>query len=181
MVPRGLSKRYATALFNSAIKSGKEKALRDEAMGFRQLLLDNKAFRNFLLSPQVLTRDKKDIIKSTLNKSSDLLVRFLLLIIDKKRFILVEDIIEAYNYLVEHHEGILEVRAITAIELDPVLERKVIGKLERETSKTIRLKPEVDPSIIGGMILIMEDKIIDGSIRYSLEKLRRDLDAIRIA
>ena len=87
MVPRGLAKRYATALFNAAVRLGIEETVRDEAAGFCSLFRENGNFRSFLLSPQVLTSDKKDLIdKSFGGRASELLVHFLQLLIDKKRF-----------------------------------------------------------------------------------------------
>jgi F-type H+-transporting ATPase subunit delta len=181
MIPRGVAKRYATALFNAALKANIADDVHTEALGFRTLFADNPSFRNFLLSPQILTKDKKDFITATLKgQASDLFVEFLLLLIDKKRFPFVEQIAEGYTYLYERHKGILEVKAITAVALDEAMRRKAIDKLARETNKDIRLVPIVDPEIIGGMILVMEDKIIDGSIRFRIEKLKRELDEIRV-
>jgi F-type H+-transporting ATPase subunit delta len=181
MIPGGVAKRYAIALFNTALKSNAVDEMYEETTGFRTLLADQPSFRNFLLSPQILTKDKKDLIEKTLRKRvSDLFVRFLLLLIDKKRFPYVEEIIDGYVYLYERHAGILEVKAVTAIPLDDTMERKTIQKLEQETGRKIRLNSVVDPKIIGGMVLVMEETIIDGSIRFSLEKLRRELDEIRV-
>lgn len=180
MMPRGIAKRYATALFNAAVKAKIEDQVHEEAKGFRKLFEEQPAFRNFLLSPQVTTKDKKDLIGTLRGQLSELFVQFLLLLIDKKRFFFVDDIIEGYGYLYERHKGILEVKAITAVPLDDIMRRKTVDKLERETGKTIRLSPVVDESIIGGMILVIEDKIIDGSIRFRIEKLKRQLDEIRV-
>jgi F-type H+-transporting ATPase subunit delta len=181
MIPRGVAKRYATALFNAALKANIADDVHAEASTFRKLFSENPSFKNFLLSPQILTKAKKDFITATLKgRASDLFVTFLLLLIDKKRFPFVEDIAEGYSYLYERHKGILEVKAITAVPLDESMTRKTITKLEQESGKRIRLVPIVDPKIIGGMILIMEDKIIDGSIRFRIERLKRELDEIRV-
>ena len=181
MIPRGVSKRYATALFNAAKKAGVLERVNEEASSFRALMAGNADIRTFLLSPQVLTKDKKDVIKATLeNRATDLFVQFLLLLIDKKRFNFVEDIAEGYNYLYERDQGILEVKVITAIPLEDHLKKKTIDRMSEETGKRIRLIPRVDPEIIGGMILVMEDKIIDGSIRFRMEKLSRELAEIRV-
>ena len=182
MIPRGISKRYATALLNAALKSNIAGEVNEDAIGFRKLLTDHPDFKNFLLSPQVLTEDKQDIIKTALEgKASDVFLRFLLLLIDKKRFPFIEGIIEAYGALFEKHEGLLEVKVITAHELsDDGLIADVRKKLESQTGKKIKLVPSVDPKIIGGMVLIMEDKIIDGSIRFKMEKLKRELDEVRV-
>ena len=87
---------------------------------------------------------------------------------------------EAYRSLYEKEKGIVEVRTITAIPLEDALKEELIRKLEARTKKTIRIKPEVDPDIIGGMILVMEDNILDGSIRYKLEQLKRRLGESRV-
>jgi F-type H+-transporting ATPase subunit delta len=97
------------------------------------------------------------------------------LLIEKKRVMFVEEILEAYRYLYEKHKGIIEVKAITAVPLDEALSTKLRKTLEDQTKKTIRLTTEVEPEIIGGMILKLEDKVIDGSLRYELEQFKRHL------
>ncbi|MDH3217267.1 MAG: ATP synthase F1 subunit delta [Candidatus Krumholzibacteria bacterium] len=180
MIPRGIARRYATALFNAALKANVSDEIHEQTQHFRGLLRKDSACKNFLLSPQVLTEDKKDLITAIRSQTSELFVQFLLLLIDKKRFQHVEEIIDGYKHLYERHQGILEVKAITAVPLDQPMKQKTIDKLASETGKKIRLSPTVDPDIIGGMIVIMEDKIIDGSIRFRMEKLRRELDEIRV-
>jgi len=181
MIPRGIAKRYATALFNAALEAGVVDDVNNDTAGFRRVLSANPSLQGFLLSPQVLTNDKKSVIENTLKgQATDLFVDFLILLIDKKRFPHVEEIIDGYENLYERHQGIVEIRAITAVPLDENLKQKTIGVLEERLGKKIRLAAEVDPEIIGGMILVMEDKIIDGSVRYQIEKLMRELDEIRV-
>jgi F-type H+-transporting ATPase subunit delta len=181
MVPRGIAKRYATALMNAALKLNAADDINGDAAAFRRLLADNPALKDFLMSPQILTEDKKAILEKALKgRANEMFVQFLHLLIDKKRFWFVEEVLDGYGYLYERHKGIVEVRAITAISLDERLKQKTIEKLEQETGKKIRLTEEVDPKILGGMVLVMEDKIIDGSIRFRLEKLVRKLDEIRV-
>ncbi len=181
MIPRGLSKRYATALFNAALKTGVADQVDAEAKGIRAVFKEHPALKTFLLSPQVLTKTKHDVIKTVLKgKTTDLFTDFLLLLVDKKRFSFVEEIAEGYTYLYERHKGIVDVQVTTAVPLDEPLQRKTIATLERQTGKKIRLVAVVDPRIIGGIVLVMGDKIIDGSVRFRMEKLRRELDAIRV-
>ena len=181
MIPRGIAKRYATALFNAALEAKVLDEVNEDAAAFRKVLSDNPSLRAFLLSPQILTEEKRSVIENTLKgRATDLLIRFLDLLIDKKRFPHVEEIIDGYRSLYEQHQGIIEIRAITAIPLDESLRSKAIRILEERLGKKIRLTEKVAPEIIGGMILIMEDKIIDGSIRHQLQKLMRELDEIRV-
>ena len=181
MIPRGLARRYARALLNAAVKEGNLGDVFQDATGFRQVLADNPRFQHFLMAPQTLLREKKDILEATIGgKASKLFSQFLLLLLDKKRFSSVNEIIEAFEWLYEQHEGIVEAKVTTAVELDKSMTEKLRKKLETETKKKIRLMTSVDEGIIGGMVVTIGDKIIDGSIRYQMEKLKRDLDEIRI-
>jgi F-type H+-transporting ATPase subunit delta len=181
MMERGVALRYATALFNSALKSGLVDDVHEEMTTLKNVLEENITFFNFLLSPQIRTENKQELIDATLKGSaSDLFVRFLHLLVEKKRMPFIKDITEEYHHLYEKHKGVIEARVITAVPLDETTERKVIDKLQAETKKEIRVVSVVDPGIIGGMIIKLEDRIIDGSIRFRLEKLRRELDEIRV-
>jgi ATP synthase F1 delta subunit len=179
MIPRELAKRYATALLQAALKADVASRVSEEVRGLRKMFEKDPAFKNFLLSPQVLTEEKKRALDAVFKgRLSDLLLNFLNLLIDKKRFLFVEEIAAAFIQLYEKHEGILKVKVVTAVPLEEAARSKLIDKLESETKKKIRLSPTTDPEIIGGMVLIMEDKIIDGSVRHHMEKLKRDLDEI---
>jgi ATP synthase F1 delta subunit len=181
MIPRGIAKRYATALFNAALKAGISDKIETDVATVRVALKDHPSLRSFLLSPHILTDDKKDVIRNIFKgKVSELFLAFLIMLIDKKRFASAREIAEGYTYLYEQHNGIIDVQVITAVPLDPPLHKKTISTLEARTGKKIKLSPAVDPRIIGGMILIVDDKIIDGSIRFRMEKLRRELEAIRV-
>lgn len=181
MMDRGVSSRYATALFNSALQQNIIDDVHEQMMTIKKVVETNKRFFNFLVSPQVRTEDKHDILDSTLKgNASDLFVRFLHLLVDKKRILLVKEIADEFHELYEDHKGVLMVRVTTAIPLDEAMERQVIDRLRAETGKDVRIDTAVDPGIVGGVILQFKDKIIDGSVRFRLEKLRRELDAIRV-
>jgi len=181
MIPGALAKRYATALFAVARERGRLEEVRGDFQGIVDLLDSNRRLFNFLLSPQVRTEDKKEMLESTLRgQVEDILADFLELLIDKKRFDHVREIFTAFVDLYEDYVGIVEVVAVTALPLPEDLERKMVAKLESQLGKKIRLSKEVDPEIIGGMVLRIENKVIDGSVKYSLEKLRRNLKQVKV-
>jgi F-type H+-transporting ATPase subunit delta len=181
MILRGIAKRYAVALFNAAVQQDIAEQVQEDLASVDNLMKENPEFRNYLLSPQVLTEDKKQLLVDTLaERSAGLLIKFLLLLIDKKRLEHTGEIAEAYTYLFEQLQGILEAKVVTAVPLDGELEQKTIEKLEKETGKTIRLTKTVDPDIIGGMIVVLEDTVIDGSIRHQLDSMKKSLGEVRV-
>jgi F-type H+-transporting ATPase subunit delta len=57
---------------------------------------------------------------------------------------------------------------------------KVIARLEKRSSLSVRLEEKVDPSVIGGAVVIMAGQIIDGSIRYGLNRIKEQLTRVRV-
>jgi F-type H+-transporting ATPase subunit delta len=181
MIPSGIAHRYATALLNSAVAKKIAGEINDEFSALCEIFSKNASLKGFLLSPQVLTKDKRDVLEEIFKgRSTQLFLDFLQLLITKKRFPFVEEIAESYKSQYEKHEGIIEAKLITAVPLDEDTKNKAVQRLEEETNKKIRIVPITDSSIIGGMIIIMEDKIIDGSIRYQLERMKKDLYETRV-
>ncbi len=181
MILSGVAKRYAVALFNAAVGQDIADQVQDDLSSFTTLLETNPSFRGYLESPQILTEHKKQLVVDALgDRTAGLFIKFLLLLIDKKRLQHTEEIADAYRQLFEQLQGVLEAKIITAVELDAELEQKTLEKLEKETGKTIRLKKTVDPDIIGGMIVVVDDDIIDGSIRHKLDKMKKSLGEVKV-
>jgi F-type H+-transporting ATPase subunit delta len=181
MILSGVAKRYAVALFDAAVKQDIAEQVQEDLDSFVGLLRVNRQFTGYLKSPEILTEHKKQIILDALGeRTSGLFVKFLLLLIDKKRLVNILEIADAYRQLFEQLRGILEARVITAVDLDADLEQKTIEKLEKETGKTIRIRKTVDPDIVGGMIVIIEDNIIDGSIRHKLDQMKKSLGEVKV-
>lgn len=181
MIRSGIAQRYAKALLQASLGTGTADEVFNDTENLLALLSQNPRFRNFLLSPQVATEDKHALLdKSLQGRASKLLVEFLHILVDKKRIMFVADIAEAYRDFYEKEKGMIEVTAITAVPLEETLREKLLRTLESQTGKTIRLTHEVDPHILGGMIIRMEDKLIDGSVRFQLEQLKRHLKETKV-
>lgn len=114
------------------------------------------------------------------DRASGLFVKFVQLLIDKKRITAFAEIEKAFEALYEADRGIVEVSVITAIPLDMELERKAKATIEKRTGKTAKIVKRVDPGIIGGVIMIAGDRIIDGSIRNHLQEMRHELVGLRV-
>lgn len=176
MATRGIGKRYALALFNAAEAERVLEQVHDDLVSFEKLLVSEAGFRRFLASRRATPGDKKDLVARAIGeRASGLLVKFILFLIDKHRMDQFEDIAKAFTALYEEHAGIVRVGIVTAIELDAELERKARETIERRTGRKATLVKRVDPGIIGGMIMIASDRIIDGSVRSQLGELRKAL------
>lgn len=182
MAAGGLASRYADALFASAVKKGIVDEIHDSLGALVRLLMMSPALKKYIHSPRVRTEDKYRMVRDLLSERAPaILVSFVELLIEKDRFDLLDRIEDAYEVLYEQYKNILRVKVITPIELDEELERRTLEKLHMDTGRDIRLTKLVDPEIIGGMIIITENRITDGSIRHQLEELRRNLRAVKVS
>jgi F-type H+-transporting ATPase subunit delta len=181
MILSGIGKRYAVALFNVANKEDIAEQVSGDIISFNKLHETNADFRHFLESPRVTGAAKKQLLMSVIgDRASGLFVRFVMLLLDKKRLNFVEAICDAYTFLYEEQQGIMEVKCVTAIELDQDLMTKTRLMIESKADKKVRLVTMTDPRIIGGMILFTKDRIIDGSIRSQLHDMRKDLSELKV-
>jgi F-type H+-transporting ATPase subunit delta len=181
-----VGKRYAVALFNAAQAEDVLDQVHGDLNSFAHLVDSEHALRVFLASHRVPGDEKRELLMRALGeRASGLFVKFLLLLIDKKRIDDFADdkfasIAEPFNALYEAHSGIVKVGVITAVPLDAELERKAKETIERRTGKSARIEKRVDPQIIGGMIMIADGQIVDGSIRSQLSELRQELLEARV-
>ncbi len=181
MASTGVGKRYAIALFNAAKAEDVLDQVHGDVTSFGKLLQVEPGLRNFLLSLRVSGEEKRELILKALgDRASGLFVKFLVLLIDKKRTANFDEIARAFVSLYEDHQGVVEVRVVTAIPLDAELERKAKDVVERRTGKKVKLEKRVEPRIIGGMIMFIENQVYDGSITNRLGDLGTALHATRV-
>ncbi len=146
-----------------------------------RFLEEDPRFRLFLETPRIADADKKAVLrKAFASKLPPQLVNFLLITIDKRRQRLLRGIAREYAALLDEHEGRAHVEVTVARELDEdtraMLARRLSTLLGKEAIPHIRVKPE----ILGGVVVRTGDTIYDGSVRRSLEALRRQLLTARL-
>ncbi|MCK5619615.1 MAG: ATP synthase F1 subunit delta, partial [Candidatus Krumholzibacteria bacterium] len=113
MILSGVAKRYAVALFDAAVKQDVTEQVHDDMTSFVDLLRQNRDFTGFLKSPEVLKEAKKQLVVDVLGeRSAGLFVKFILLLIDKKRLKHILEIADAYRQLFEQLQGILEAKVV---------------------------------------------------------------------
>jgi len=100
---------------------------------------------------------------------------FLNVVIDHDRMELLDEIVEAYESLVNERLGITTADVITARPLGEAEKQDLAGALSAKTGKTVRMNFSLDPNLIGGVVARVGSTIYDGSVRGSLERLREQL------
>ena len=120
--------------------------------------------------------EKKQVIRAVLEeKVPSRLLRFLLIVIDKRRARLLPAIADEFDLLVDEHFGRLRVDVALAQEPDEKLKTDLKERLSKLLKKDVLPRYRIDPRLIGGVVVRVEGKIMDGSIRHRLQLLRRSL------
>lgn len=168
--------KYAKALFDASLEEGRTDKVSADIDALSGLHQEDEAFLNFLLSPEVLTESKMEFIAKVFQSRMDpLSTNFLRLLVDKGRINLLPEACEAYRELAEEHRGVLRARVVTAVALDGEREARLKRELDRITGKSVILDKKVDPSILGGVVVHMGNKIIDSSLKQGLKRLGESL------
>jgi len=169
------AKRYAKALF--------ELAGQDLDTVQKDMNLIQKSFESapelikVLKDPTAGASKKLKIIQNIFgDKISGQTMKLIELLGQKDRLDLLQDISRSFNELYKKHKGIREATVVTAVPLDDQLKEKIFQKIKELTgSSQIKLTNIVDPSIIGGFILNIDDLRYDASISGKLSKLKSKL------
>ncbi len=181
MLAQEVAKKYSTALFNIV----REKGLIDEAFTqfeeLDHLINDDESLLQFLLAPHILDQNKVNLLKDVFSdRLNPLFLEFLLVLVSKHRIGFLHEIIEEFRNRVADARGMLVAKVTSAIPLNDTDRDGLIKKLAAKTGKSIELEEKIDPAVMGGMIIILGDQIIDGSVRHGLSLLKEDLMKLKV-
>lgn len=169
---------YAETLFRSADRHGEVESVDESVRGLSAVLRESPEFRRFLAAPQIDAAHKQELVAGALRERlHPLLLRFLELVIGKHRERLLDEIVAAWNGLLDTRANRQAATVTTAVAADPETVARVHAALEKATGKTIALEQRVDPALLGGLVIRTGDTVIDGSLRSRLSTLRGKLRA----
>jgi F-type H+-transporting ATPase subunit delta len=181
MVHRIVAKRYAQALFNAAQDAKVLDKMETDLPLVTATLDANPELKMVLNHPVISAADKKIVIgKLFTGKVSDMLVNFMMLIVEKNREGLLDGIREIFGELLMEYRGQVRAEVFTAFELPESMKATLTQKLSAFTGKTVELSEVVDPALIGGVRVRMGDRVLDGSVHSGLARMKETLLAVKV-
>ena len=174
-----LSLPYAEALLELAKNSNiLEKAGEDITM-INQVLSESDHLNLFLANPLVTQTSKKEVITQLFSgQVSDVILTFLLVLIDRKRIAYLQPILERYLELAYDLESLVVAQVISSVALTDIQQENLIEKLKQMTDNNqVKLEISVDPELIGGFTVQIGSKVIDTSLRGQLKEISYFLEA----
>lgn len=176
MLSRSVARRYAAALFDIAREKEKLGEIETELSNLVETIDANRDLKRVFYHRLIKEKDKKAIIKEVFSgRVSPILMNFINLLIDKRREVYLVSIKEQYIALANEARNILDADVTSAIELAPNDIKDLQGRLSQITGKNVRIRTSVDPKIIGGLVIKVGDRVIDGSILKRLQLLKANL------
>ncbi|HHT01889.1 MAG TPA: F0F1 ATP synthase subunit delta [Firmicutes bacterium] len=171
-----VARRYANALFELAKAQGRIEAVDAELETVVQSMRATEDLRRVWEHRLIAPRRKKEVVGQVFaGQVSAEVKNFLSLLIDKHRERFLESIFASYRGLADRYRNIVEVEVRSAIALSPAEVDEVAAKLQQQLGSEVRLRTTVDQSLLGGIVIRVGDRLIDGSLRRRLQDLRSQL------
>jgi F-type H+-transporting ATPase subunit delta len=165
--------RYAKALLDIAQEQNKIDEVATDMAYLKQVNAENSDFQSLLKSPVVNSHKKIEIFNLLFSSFHSVSILFIELITKNRREGLLGEIAVAFEYQLNELRGIVPVKLITATKLDENLRKEIVKKIEANVKGTPRIEEDVNPELIGGFIIRIDDKQFDASILRQLNNLKQ--------
>ena len=171
-----VAKRYAAALFGIAQRDGILESVAQDLTLISRFIAEVPYLRAVLMQPLVSDARKYKVAGDAFgDRVTATSLNFLKLLIRKRREDLIEECVREFRARLADYTNTVDAHAATAVPLTAAQQERLTQSLERLTGKTVRLTADVDPEMLGGVIVRIGDTVIDGSLRGRLRRLERQL------
>lgn len=167
---------YASALYELVLDRSLLKEYQTSLREFSSLLEKDKDLYLFLESYSIPYQAKDELLKKIYqDEKLEHLVPFISLVCKKHRINIFKQIEEEFSSMVNEFEGVAEGLVYTSYRLNEKDLKKIEEALGKRVNKKVRLKNLVEPSILGGVKVLLEGKVYDGSLRNKLLEMEKSL------
>lgn len=181
MLANEAAPKYAQALFELGERDNKLDVFSEQLKSVVSVFNSHAELRQFMFHPQVKAELKKDTLQKLFGQELDLLIlNFLMLLVDRRRISGIDLVWDEFRQLVNASKNLEEAEVTTAVNLSEAAKTALQQKLSKVTGKNIVLHTTVNPSIVGGVVVRIGDKLIDGSVVRQLDDLRRVLTSAKL-
>ena len=166
---------YARALFEVAKDQDVLDEVHDQLGEFAEALNSNRDLTRFFFSPYFSSQEKKEALGRAVTEAEPRFMSFLEALIERHRMPVLFRIRQQFERLWEEERALLPVVLTSAAPLDENTVRQIGDRVREQTGRTVELSSQVDPDILGGIVLRVGNFILDASIRNRLEKPRKQV------
>ena len=166
---------YARSLFEVAKEQGKLDDVRDQVGAFADALSENRELQVFFFSPYFSTAEKEEGLEKVVSGADPVVMNFLKLLIEKHRMPVLFRVRATYDAMWEDENKRLPVSITSAVELDEGTVKELGDRIAEQTGRKVELSSQVEPDILGGIVVQVGNSVLDASVRNRLEQLRKQV------
>ena len=167
-----MSKAYADALYSLAMDAGREDETLDALRLVSKTLRDMPEACDLLASPAVPKDERQAVVDKAFGEMSEPALGFLHVLVGKGHIRQLNDCIKAYEELHDAARKLATASVTSAIVLTDAEKSKLKCALEQRLGRKIRLECSIDPSLLGGLVVQVDGRIIDGSLKHRLHEIK---------
>jgi ATP synthase F1 delta subunit len=165
---------YAQAMFDAARERGSEADILEELRDVSAVFKENPKLRKLFLLPTVATKDKKDACRDVFRgQVSQIVLNFLLILIDKQRIYAWTGIVRSYEKLMDEQDGVSKGVLYSVVPIYGKMLKQFEDMCGLELGIVVRLQNRIDTSLIGGVRIYINGKLIDASVKMRLENMKQ--------
>jgi F-type H+-transporting ATPase subunit delta len=166
------ARRYASALLGYAQETKSVEIVLKDVQFIHETLKQSKELSVFLKSPVIKDAKKMSVLSDIFKKSiSSECWKFFELLSEKSRLELLPAVTVAFIHAYNKYAGIIEIEVFSAFKPEESQLTEIKRSLEKSTSKKVNLTSKVDDKLLGGMVIKIDDTVIDGSVKNKLQQL----------
>ena len=166
---------YARSLFEVAKEHDVLDRVHDELTEFAEALDEDRDLQVFLFSPYFSSDEKREGVRKIVSDADERTVNFLALLAERHRMPAIFRIKREFDALWADENKLLPVTVTSAVELDEGLVEELGKRIQEQTGRKVELSANVDPDILGGLMVRVGNKVLDGTVRNRLERLRKQV------
>jgi F-type H+-transporting ATPase subunit delta len=166
---------YARALFEVALEHDVLDRVREQLGQLADAMHENRDLAVFFFSPYFSTDEKKQGLHSALDGAEPAFENFIEALIERHRMPAIFRIRARFDKLWDEEKKLLPVLVTSAVELDESVVKSLGDRIGEQVGRNVQLSTEIEPDILGGIVLRVGNVILDASIRNRLNQLRKQV------
>ncbi|MFN2451452.1 MAG: F0F1 ATP synthase subunit delta [Candidatus Dormibacteria bacterium] len=174
MATSTIARRYAEAYFGLAEQSGDLVGWR-EGLARAVEIFDRPDAALLLNNPRLSLAERIRFALDVLEGSAEPARNLIRLLVERRRMRILRGVLEHYDLLVDRASGVVRAEVTTAFPADAALRKSITASLRERLGADVQTTIHQDPALIGGLIIRVGDRVIDGSVRTRLQQLQAAL------
>lgn len=171
-----VAKRYAKALYALAEQEQQVEAIYEEVKAVQTIFNDNPQLGTALVGNALSMLKKRQLVDQLIAPFSQMMQNFINLVFDYQRMVDMPNIMTAFNHLYNEKNQITKAKVTSTVKLTEEQKKRLADAYaKRFEVKTVVIENVIDPSILGGLIVEANHKVIDGSVQHGLQQIKKAL------